>query len=175
MSIFRRMVLVVSTALAVSLSAAADETDSSAAADGTSRPGSADSPAALSLRGKVVWLADILQRRWGIVSDDDVAHAYCALEAEDGRIYPIVKEARGRGFWRDERIRDIDVELLARPLADAGMIQVIRVYVLKQDGKYELDYWCDVCSIPMFELKACECCQGPTRLRLRRVGAGDQP
>ena len=49
------------------------------------------------------------------------------------------------------------------------MVQVVRVYVLKPDGKYELDYWCDICSIAMYELKPCECCQGPTRLRERLV------
>jgi hypothetical protein len=39
------------------------------------------------------------------------------------------------------------------------------VYAIKPDGKYQVDYWCDVCSIAMYELKPCECCQGPTRLR----------
>lgn len=127
-----------------------------------------------SLRGKVVWLADALKSRHGIESDADAAKTYCALVTVDGQILPIVKDARGRGFWLDPRIRDIDVELLTRRLPGTSMIQVIRVYTLKDDGKYEMDYWCDVCSIPMFELKACECCQGPTRIRERRVGPRDE-
>ena len=48
-------------------------------------------------------------------------------------------------------------------------VQVIRVYTFHDGKKFELDYWCDVCSIPMFELKDCECCQGPTRIRERPV------
>jgi hypothetical protein len=148
---------------------AATALSASAAAPAQSLSG----PATQSLRGKVVWLAEALKRRHDIQSDRDVAEAYCALETDDGAIYPIVKDARGRGFWLDQRLRNIDMELLVRPVPGSSMIQVIRLYTLKPDGKYELDYWCDVCSIPMFELKACECCQGPTRLRERRVGPRD--
>lgn len=122
-----------------------------------------------SLRGKVVWLAEALERLHGIKTDADAAQAYCALETADGRLYPLVKDARGRGFWLDERIRDIPVELLVRRFDTAPVVQVIRVYTLKDDGKYELDYWCDICAIPMFELKVCECCQGPIRIREQKV------
>jgi hypothetical protein len=29
------------------------------------------------------------------------------------------------------------------------------------------DYWCDICSIPMYEIQPCECCQGDIRLRFQ--------
>ena len=32
------------------------------------------------------------------------------------------------------------------------------------------DYWCDICSIPMYEIKRCECCQGPIRMRFQPRG-----
>lgn len=123
----------------------------------------------VSIAGKVVWLSDALKRRFDVKTDDDVSHAVVALETDDGQLWPIVKDARGRSFYSDERLRDIDVELLVRRYEGSPMIQVVRIYTLKPDGKYELDYWCDVCSIAMYELKACECCQGPTRLRERLV------
>jgi hypothetical protein len=122
-----------------------------------------------TLKGKVVWLADAIKDRFGIKSDDDVAHAVVALETPEGQLHPIVKDARGRAFHSDERLRGIDMELLVRRYEGSPMVQVVRVYTLKPDGKYELDYWCDVCSIAMYELKPCECCQGTTRLRERRV------
>ena len=52
------------------------------------------------------------------------------------------------------------------------MIQVIRVLAASADGLYEIDYWCDICAIPMYILKDCECCQGPTRLREQLVETG---
>lgn len=122
-----------------------------------------------ALRGKVVWLAEALERQFDLKTDDDVSHAVAALERSDGRLDPLLKDARGRAFYSDERLRGIEVELSVRRYAGSPMVQVVRVYTIKPDGKYELDYWCDVCSIAMYELKPCECCQAPIRLRERRV------
>lgn len=125
-----------------------------------------------SLRGKVVWLAEALDRRFGLKTDDDTLHAVAAMECADGQLQPLLKDARGRAFYSDERLRGVDVEVSVRRYRGAPMLQVVRVYLLKPDGKYEVDYWCDVCSIAMYEPKACECCQGPIHLRQRRV---DEP
>jgi hypothetical protein len=122
-----------------------------------------------SLRGRVVWTADALRRRFGIETDPDAAKASVSLETPDGRLHPIVKDARGRGFFKDPRIRGIDVELFVRRYEGAPHIQVIRVYTLRDGRKYQFDYWCDICAIPMYELKECECCQGPIRIRERLV------
>ena len=126
-----------------------------------------------SLRGQVVWMADALRDQFGVQTDEDAAHAVVALQDEDGTLHAIVKDQRGRCFYTDERLRDIDVELLVRRYCGSPMLQVVRVYTIKSGEKYELDYWCDICSIPMYELKPCECCQGPTRLRERRVKKAD--
>ncbi len=122
-----------------------------------------------SVRGKVVWLNEAVARKYGVRLDADAAESVAALETADGELIPIMKEDRGRGFWKDARLRGIDLELLVRRYKGLPMVQVIRVYRLKEGKKLELDYWCDVCAIQMFELKQCECCQGPTRLRERPV------
>ena len=72
----------------------------------------------------------------------------------------------------DERLRDRELQLLVRRYKDVPMLQVIRVFEPRKDGLYEIDYWCDICAIPMYILKPCECCQGETRLRETKVGAG---
>ena len=42
------------------------------------------------------------------------------------------------------------------------------MFVLDEKGRrQEMDYWCEICSIPMYEIKACECCQADIDLRLR--------
>jgi hypothetical protein len=128
-----------------------------------------------TLRGRVVWLAEALARRFGIETDEDAAHSTVALETTDGQLVPLAKDVRGRGFHLDPRIREIDLELLVRRHAGSPVAQVVRVYTLKPDGRYELDYWCDICSIPMYELKPCECCQGETQLRERKVDANGAP
>jgi hypothetical protein len=122
-----------------------------------------------SIRGKVVWLAEALKRRFGVRLDGDAAESQVALETADGELIPLMKEDRGRGFWKDARLRGIEMELLVRRYPGSPVVQVIRVHTLKGGKKYELDYWCDICAIPMYELKDCECCQGPIRIRERLV------
>ncbi len=121
------------------------------------------------IRGKVVWLAEAIQRRHGIPTDADAAESMVALETDDGQIIPLLKDARGRGFMLDDRLRNRPMELLVRRYEGLPVVQVITVYTLHDGRKFELDYWCDICAIAMYELKVCECCQGPSRLREREV------
>ena len=64
------------------------------------------------------------------------------------------------------------MELSVRRYKQHPMLQVIRVYELDQDEKFEVDYWCDVCAIVMFEKGFCACCQDDNRLRRRIVKRG---
>jgi hypothetical protein len=123
----------------------------------------------ITRRGRVVSMAEALQRRFDVQSVPEADDRLLALETAEGELLPMVEDIRGRSFRRDERLRDRDVELLMRRYEGSPMVQVITIYALKDDGKYELDYWCDICAIAMYELKPCDCCQGETRLRERRV------
>jgi hypothetical protein len=123
----------------------------------------------LRLRGRVVWLSDALQRQFGIRSVPEARERVLALETAEGRVFPIAEDLRGRGFRRDERLREIPVELLVRQYEGSPVIQVIRLFALREDGKYELDYWCEVCAIAQFERKPCGCCQAMIELRSRKV------
>ncbi len=120
------------------------------------------------LRGRVVWLAEALARRHGIATVPEARQRVLALETAEGELFPLVEDVRGRAFRRDERLRKIEVELLVRQHTGSPMVQVIRVFEVRPDGQYELDYWCEICAIAMFELKVCDCCQGPIELRRRR-------
>ena len=91
------------------------------------------------------------------------------LETTDGKLFPLAEDIRGRGFRRDERLRGVDLELLVRRYHGAPVIQVIRAYELTKEAKFELDYWCEICAIAMFELKPCDCCQADIELRRRIV------
>ena len=125
-----------------------------------------------TVRGKVMWVEDALAAI-GVTTDPAAAQTSVALSTPQGTVTPLVPDVRGHAFAVDERLRNIDVELLVRKYEGVPLVQVIRVFKRKPDGLYEIDYWCDICAIPMFTLKPCECCQGDTRLRERRVE--DQP
>ena len=121
------------------------------------------------IRGRVVWLAEALLRLHGIRSVPEAADRSLALETPDGKLHILAEDTRGRAFRRDARLRKLNVELLVRQYRHSPAVQVVRAFELSKGGKLELDYWCDICSIAMFELKECDCCQGPIELRRREV------
>ena len=119
------------------------------------------------LSGKVVLLQEALKRR-GVKAFDEVK-AQAVLETDAGELIPIVPDWRGRAFFQDERLRDRRVDLVATRQKAAPYLQVLMIFVFDEKGtRHYMDYWCDVCSIPMYEIKPCDCCQADIRLRLQR-------
>jgi hypothetical protein len=117
--------------------------------------------------GKVVSLWDALKQR-GIKSYPEEAKGQFVLVTEAGELVPIVADWRGRAFYQDERLRDRPVELIVNRRPGVPWAQVLSIYAFDDKGaRNVVDYWCDICAIPMYEIKECECCQGPTRLRFR--------
>ena len=127
------------------------------------------------LRGKVVWLAAALKSEFGISTVPEVAENTLALLTKEGQLVPIVENPRGRAFRTDERLREMELEILARRHQQQPFIQVLRLYQVEGDQRYEIDYWCDVCAIVMYETGPCACCQDDNRLRKRPVEQQDLP
>ena len=121
------------------------------------------------LRGKIVWQSEAMERKFGVKPVEELRRAAVAIETDAGELHPIFDDVRGRGFRRDERLRDVPMELLVRRYAGSPVVQVIGVYAIEKGRKFEIDYWCQVCAIAMYEQKYCECCQGETELRRRPV------
>lgn len=142
-----------------------------AAESGENRlPGAGQAPFRLRpLHGEVTWLADVLARRYGIRVVTEAADRILVLETPDGLLYPVIEDIRGRAFRADKRLRGKQLDLLVRQHEGSPMVQVVRVLEIDKTGTYELDYWCEICAIAMFELKVCDCCQGPVKLRRRLV------
>lgn len=144
-----------------SLCAAADEpADSSAAAAGENEPEKQ------IFRGQVVLLRDALKAR-GIASYEEMKDQV-VLETPNGELIPIVADWRGRAFFQDERLRNRKVELLGHRKPGVPYLQVLVIYTFDESGRRQhTDYWCDICAIPMYEIKPCDCCQGKIELRFR--------
>jgi hypothetical protein len=116
-------------------------------------------------------MAEALERRHGVQSVREAAERILAFETPEGVLHPLLEDERGRAFRRDPRLRNQDLELLVRQHAGSPMLQVIKTFAIDASGeKFELDYWCEICAIAMFELKPCDCCQAPIELRRRKVG-----
>lgn len=134
--------------------------ESASAAASTSAP----VPEKFRYTGRVVRLSDVLTRR--AIKAGPEMESHVVLETDNGRLLPILADWRGRAFYQDERLRDRRVTLIAHRRQDLGYLQPLMIFTYDdQDRPQFTDYWCDVCSIPMYEIKPCECCQGEIRLR----------
>jgi hypothetical protein len=125
------------------------------------------------IRGQVVWLASALKSEFGISTVPEVAENSLALLTNDRQLLPIIENLRGRAFRKDERLREKDMQILARRYDRQPLLQILRVYEIDDGQRYEVDYWCDICAIVMFETGPCACCQDHNRLRKRLAEDGD--
>lgn len=157
----------VTLATAAALVAVTPAAPPGAAATGTKS--SKPSPIKKLFTGKVVPLREALKRR-GIKSTAEFDRQV-VLETTGGELIPIVPDWRGRAFYQDKRLRHRKVELVGFRRPGIPYLQVLMLFTFdKKDVRHYTDYWCDICSIPMYEIKACECCQGPIRLRFQPRG-----
>lgn len=116
--------------------------------------------------GKVVNLKDALKKR-GIKATDEFKNQV-VLETPKGELIPIVPDWRGRAFYQDKRLRNRKVDLVGYRKPGIPYLQVLMVFTYIDKGeRLYTDYWCDICSIPMYEIKPCDCCQDKTRLRFQ--------
>ena len=122
-----------------------------------------------TLRGRVVWLDQALSSDFEISTVPEFKQTVLALRTTKAELFPIVENIRGRAFRKDERLRDMDLELLVRQYRTQPFVQILKVYQIEAGKKYEIDYWCDICAIPMYETGPCACCQDHNRLRKRAV------
>ena len=141
------------------------------AADDTPPAGNAPEPASTPEKqvfsGKVVRLNEALSRR-GVKHYDEEHAGQVVLETDGGELIPILSDWRGRAFYQDERLRDRKIDLVGYRREGLPYLLVLMVFTFDEDGTRQYtDYWCDICAIPMYEIKPCECCQGETRLRFQ--------
>jgi hypothetical protein len=151
---FRR--LAVGLALAVALSPFLLAADKKDAKDGE--------PRTEYFNGKVVPLAPLLEK-FGAKLDADAAPSWLALQGDDGKVYPLIKDDGSRLFFLDKRLLDRPMRLTGRLHPESRMLQVIAVHSVIKGALHEVYYWCDICSIRSGEKKECACCGGPVELR----------
>lgn len=114
--------------------------------------------------GKVVPLADLVGKI-GSKLDADAAPHWLALVTADGKVYPLIKDAGSRMFFKDKALLNRPMRLTGRLLPGSQLLQVVEVQSLHKGVLHDVYYWCDICSIRRSEKNQCECCGGPMELR----------
>ncbi|HEV3303562.1 MAG TPA: hypothetical protein VG055_28180 [Planctomycetaceae bacterium] len=128
------------------------------------KPPTADASSQGLFRGKVVLVREALARRK--IEAREEFDKQVALETESGELIPIVPDWRGRAFFQDEHLRNRPVELVGKRAKGVTYLQVLIIFTFDEKGTRQYtDYYCDTCGFAIYEIKPCECCQGPVRLR----------
>lgn len=117
-----------------------------------------------SFKGNIVPLEKLLAKQ-DVKLDPDAAPYAMVLQTEDGKVYPLVKDAGARMFFKDERLLNRPMRLTARPVANGALLQVVNVHSDVKGQLCEVYYWCDICTIRSYENGPCACCLAPVELR----------
>jgi hypothetical protein len=135
-----------------------------AATGSAAKPTTADASSQELFRGKVVLVREALGRRK--IEAREEFDKQVALETESGELIPIVPDWRGRAFFQDEHLRNRPVELVGKRAKGVPYLQVLIIFTFDEKGTRQYtDYYCDTCGFAIYEIKPCECCQGPVHLR----------
>lgn len=114
--------------------------------------------------GKVVPLVDVLAKE-GAKLDADAAPHWLALVTDDGKVYPLVKDAGGRMFFKDAKLLKRPMRITGRLVPGTPFLQAINVHSYVNGKLHEVYYWCDICTIRGYEAGICDCCGGPMDFR----------
>jgi hypothetical protein len=114
--------------------------------------------------GKVVALAGVLGKS-GIKLDPEAGPQWLALVADEGKVYPLIRDDGSRMFFKDPRLVNRPMRLTGRLFGDTHLLQVVNVRSYVKGQLCEVYYWCDICAIKAYDLHKCDCCGGPMELR----------
>jgi hypothetical protein len=117
-----------------------------------------------SFKGSVVPLDKLLAKD-DVKLDPDAVPYSLVLQGEDGKVYPLIKDAGSRMFFKDARLLNRPMRLTARPVAGGALLQVVNVQSYVKGQLCEVYYWCDICTIRTYENGPCACCLAPVELR----------
>lgn len=128
--------------------------------------GKADGPKSenRTFKGNVMPLAKLLAKH-DVKLDADAAPYWLALKAEDGTVYPLVKDAGARMFFKDAKLLNRPMRLTGRLLPNSPLLQVVNVHSYVNGKLHDVYYWCDICTIRGYEAGICDCCGGPMEFR----------
>src|SRR5207302_185043 len=92
-----------------------------------------------TLRGRVVFLAEAMEKQTGITAVSEAKERILALQTAAGELVPLFEDVRARAFRRDERLREMELELVVRRYRNSPVVQIIRVTEVAKDGRYDID------------------------------------
>lgn len=83
---------------------------------------------------------------------------------DDRKTYLVSGDEFLEAQMKDSRLNGRAVELRGHETGP-GKFSATHMFTVKDGKRYDVTYWCDVCSIRTHMPGRCMCCQGPTELQ----------
>ncbi len=125
-------------------------------------------PETVTVRGKVLLLADALKARGLELSPDaePIAKQVVVL-GQDQTITPLLSDETSRALFLDERLRNRKAQIVGRRFAGVPYLQVVTIQVESEGRLRTPEYFCEVCTISVRYPQICPCCQGSMELQMK--------
>jgi hypothetical protein len=163
---------VIAALSSIALPTRSDESGKKPAAGGAAA--ASESPAAVTLRGQLVCLAEEMQRLHGAAVPPVHDHLLGlkldeAPKPGEPRYYDILRTTFSKALFEDPRYRGRTLIISARRFPATAILEVTRFRWLRDGKEQEVFYWCEVCTIKTFDPGPCACCQGEVEFREREA------
>ncbi len=131
--------------------------------------GTPEKPESVTLRGKVVELAEALKAK-GASADPEPIAGQVALLGDDGAVTPLLSDEASRALFLDKRLRGRKAEVVGLRRAGLPYLQVVNFKVEDGGVMRTPEYYCEICAIHVRYPQTCPCCQGPMILQMKPEG-----
>ena len=127
-----------------------------------------EGPETVTVRGKVLLLADALKARGLELSPDaDPIAKQVVVLGQDQTITPLLSDETSRALFLDERLRNRKAQIVGRRFAGVPYLQVVTIQVESEGRLRTPEYFCEVCTISVRYPQICPCCQGSMELQMK--------
>ena len=152
----------------ISLAAVGPQTAAAQTSGGGGVDASGKAGPEVSLRGRVVCLAEEMHRLHG--ADLPTAHPHIfGFKTTDGRFFTLLRTKLSEGLFVDAELRKRELILRGRLFPDSQVFEMSSMRSVKAGVTYDVFYWCDVCAIQTLKPGICMCCQEPVVLTEKRL------
>ncbi len=132
-------------------------------------PTEPEKPTPVTLKGRIVCLADEMKERWKAevppVHEHLLGFKVEKPAAQAVAYYTLLRTPLSEALFVDKRFEERTLKLTGRAFPGTAILEVASSQWFRDETLFDVYYWCEVCSIQSANPGPCACCQGKVELR----------
>ncbi len=140
----------------------------------TGAPTNAGEGLAVQLRGRVVCLAEEMQKLHQTDLPTNHEHLY-GFRTQEGKFYTLLRVKTSEALFADKRLHEKELIIKGRTFPQTQLLEATSLRSVRDGVVHDLYYYCVICDIQMISPGPCLCCQGAVELIEKPLPAARQP